>query len=280
MRKPVVAFQGERGAYSEEAIRQAYGAVEVLPCQTFREAIESVERKEADIALLPIENSTEGQVSAVHDLLVETKLKAVREIYLRVRHCLLALPGQSLDDIREVYSHPQALGQCIEFLHKRLPRAKAVSYYDTAGAAKMLAEQKKRGAAAVASATAGELYRLESLARGIEDNPRNTTRFLAFSSKAPATSGPVKTSLVLRLPSSDKPGALYHALGAFANRGLNLTRIESRPTKGAPWEYLFFLDFEGSPDQPAGRAALAELRKAGGVVKIVGAYAKGSVEVA
>ncbi|MFA6329745.1 MAG: prephenate dehydratase [Candidatus Micrarchaeia archaeon] len=268
----VVAFQGERGAYSEEAANIAFSDCIPLACRTFPDAIAAVENGTARHAILPIENSVEGPVVGVHDLLLDAKLKATAEILLPVRHCLLALAGQKAGDVREVYSHPQALGQCEKTVAKLLPNAKLVPFYDTAGAAKMIFEHGLLGAAAIASERAGRAYGLEVLAKDIQDQETNTTRFLVFSQPDDAKPGGDKTSAVFTL--AHKPGSLYSALKGFADEGVNVSRIESRPIKHTPWEYVFFLDFEENPDSAKGRTVLDCLSKNVHKLNVIGCYRK------
>ena len=295
----IVAFQGERGAYSEEAAAEEFSGCTTLPCATFEKTLEAVGRGDADLALLPVENSTEGIVTGVHDLLVKTRLKAVGEVYLRVRHCLLALAGEDIASVREVYSHPQALAQCSKFLQKALPSARLIPFYDTAGAAKMISAERREGAAAIASRAAAGNYGLSILAEGIEDNKPNYTRFLAFAKKpavgtgekasaaqaskkktlmafSPAQAIGEKTSIVFSV--ADEPGALSKFLDAFEKRGINLSRIESRPAKreqGQPWEYVFFMDFEAGAKSPKARRAMKEAESCAKFIKVIGSYPAG-----
>jgi prephenate dehydratase len=265
-----VAFQGERGAYSEEAVGALFGAVDVAPQPSLAGVFDTVARAAADRGVVPVENSQAGSINETYDLLIAHSLFITAELDLRIRHCLLALPGQALGDITTVYSHPQALAQCDEFL--RGHRLEAVPAYDTAGSAKMVAEQHKRGAGAIAGRRAAEIYGLQILAEGIETNPHNYTKFLALS-PAPGPKGPgSKTSIVFT--TENVPGALYKALGAFALRGLNLTKLESRPRREVPWEYVFYVDFEGHQDDPAAADALADLARVCVFHRVLGSYPK------
>ncbi|MBM3275672.1 MAG: prephenate dehydratase, partial [Candidatus Sericytochromatia bacterium] len=264
------AFQGERGAYSEDAVRMAFGAAaEVVPCASFAVVFDAVEREEVRAALLPIENSQVGSVLDVYDLLMARELVVIGEYLVPVDHCLLALEGQTLEDIREVMSHPQALAQCAAFVEGSgaAPRAS----HDTAGSARIVATERLRGVAAIASARAGEIYGLGVLARGIQTVPDNFTRFFALvkpgSDLAPASVSD-KTSVVFGLP--NESGALYRALGAVSTRGLNMTKIESRPSRQTPWEYVFYLDFEGDPAESKVQRALEELRFHARFLKVLG----------
>ncbi|MBI5036963.1 prephenate dehydratase [Candidatus Micrarchaeota archaeon] len=264
-----IAFQGERGAYSEEAIKQAYGEKEVLPCRSLHDVFEAVEKGEADAGLIPIENSTEGSINLTYDLLLNSHLTIAGETFLRVRHCLLANKGVPFGDVKRVYSHPQALAQCRFFLNEN--KKEPVEFYDTAGAAEHIANEKIMDAGAIASRTAAEHYGLEVLKEGIEDNRSNYTRFILVAKTAPSKGD--KTSIVFS--TAHKPGALFEVLKVFADNGINLTKIESRPTKEKPWEYLFYLDFEGSAQEGRGAKALKEIKGSTLFLKVLGTYPKG-----
>lgn len=264
-----VTFQGERGAYSESAIYAFFsGAVEVKPCRDLKEVFESVEKQEAQFGVVPVENSLEGSVNQTYDLFLTYDLKVCGEIIIRVSHCLIANPSTKLEDIKTVYSHPQALAQCRRFL-ERFGR-ELIPTYDTAGSVKMLKEKGLKDAAAIASEKAAEIYGMKILAREIEDNPENYTRFFVLSKEDTPRTGRDKTSIIFA--AAHTPGSLYHALGEFAKRGINLTKIESRPTKKKPWEYNFYLDFEGHRTEENCSAALKALEKSALFVKILGSY--------
>ncbi|MDR5694316.1 MAG: prephenate dehydratase [Armatimonadota bacterium] len=265
-----VAFQGERGAYSEEAVALLFHDVDLLPCRTLREVFEATAAGSVDSGVVPVENSQAGSINETYDLLLRYDLFITGEVDVRVQHCLLGLPGETLESIKKVFSHPQALAQCEEFL-RRLG-AEMIPTYDTAGSAKMVAHEKLSGCAAVASRRAAMLYGLQVLASGIETNPDNYTKFLAIG-REPAPYTPVsKTSLVFA--TRNVPGALYRALGVFATREINLTKLESRPSRRRPWEYIFYLDFEGHLQDSACREALEELKKYTTFLKILGSYPK------
>ena len=264
-----VAFQGEHGAYSEEAARQFFGAnVEALPQRAFQDIFAAVGRAEADHGVLPIENAVAGSINTAYDLLLESDLKIEGEIFLRVRHCLLSLPGTQLAEIKKVRSHPQALAQCERYISARDWEAEPV--YDTAGAAKELAACPEPGVAAIASRLAAEIYGLAILDLGIEDYPFNYTRFFVLGASTPTPAERNKTSLVLAL--RHRPGALYEALGEFATRGINLAKLESRPRRNRPWEYVFYLDLEGHASEPRCREALLGLLEKATFVKVLGSY--------
>jgi prephenate dehydratase len=265
-----VAFQGERGAYGEEAVIRHFGAsAQPAPQVSFADVFHAVARREVDAGLAPIENSQAGSINEVYDLLRTSGLYVTGEICLPVNHCLLCLPGQELSAITRVLSHPQALAQCDAYL--RGLGVEIVAAYDTAGSAKVIREQQLRGVAAVASARAAELYDLTILASGIQTIPGNYTRFVALERQsAPPTTAPSRT--VLLLITAHAPGALYQALGEFSARNINLLKLESRPSREKPWEYVFYLDIEGSTAQPDVSAALAALASKGTHVQVFGSY--------
>lgn len=264
----LVAFQGERGAYSEDAVRFYFGDVEVLPCPTIVDVFKVVESRRAEYGIVPIENSLEGSVNETYDMLLETKLRIRGEIKLRIRHCLIGNPESKLADIRLVYSHPQALAQCRRSI-KRL-NLKPMAYYDTAGSVKMIKESGVVDAAAIASKRAVEFYEMKVLLEGIEDSKANYTRFLVLHPEDAPKSGRDKTSVIFSV--RHVPGALYGALEVFARRGINLTKIESRPVKKTPWEYNFYVDFEGHREDEEVREAIGELALNALFVKVLGSY--------
>ncbi len=264
-----VAFQGEHGAYSEEAVRQHFGAaVDPVPQPTFQRIFVAVEQGDCDYGMLPIENSVAGSVIANYDLLLESDLKIEAEVFVRVRHCLLAPKGTAATDIRVVRSHPQALAQCERYLASRGWEAQPA--YDTAGAAKDLAARPEPVVAAIASRLAGEIYGLEVLNAGIEDFPFNYTRFFVLGRATPEATERSKTSLVLALP--HRPGALYECLREFATRGINLSKLESRPRRNRPWEYVFYMDLEGHIGEPRTREAMLAILERAAFVKVLGSY--------
>ena len=264
-----VAFQGERGAYSESAVYRFFGeSAEVKPCRDFKDVFKSVEEQETDFGVVPVENSIEGSVNQTYDLFLKHDLKVRGEIIVKIEHCLIANPGTKLEDVKAVYSHPQALAQCRTFLEKS--GWELVPTYDTAGSVKILKEKGLKNAAALASEKAAELYKMKILARDIADNPENYTRFFVIGKKDAPMTGKDKTSVIFA--ATHKPGALYYALGEFAKRGINLTKIESRPTKQTPWEYNFYLDFEGNKSEPRCAEALEALKEHAAFIKILGSY--------
>ena len=264
-----VAFQGEKGAYSESAVYKFFGeSVTVVPCRDLTETFESVTKKKAEYGVVPIENSIEGSVNQTYDLFLKYDLKVRGEVIIKIEHCLIANPNTNLDAVETVFSHPQALAQCRNFLEKS--GWELIPTYDTAGSVKMLKEKGMKNAVAVASERAAELYEMKIITRDIADNPENYTRFFVLSKEDAATTGKDKTSIIFS--AAHKPGSLYNALGEFAKRGINLTRIESRPTRQKPWEYNFYLDFEGHRSEPRCAEVLGALSEYAVFVKILGSY--------
>ncbi len=276
-RRERIAFQGERGAFSEEAARKLLGdGIDFLPCQRFEDVFRSLKAGEVDAAVIPIENTLHGSVHENYDHLLHYELPILGETSVRIVHNLIAPPGISFAKIRRVYSHPVALNQCLDFF-ARNPKIEKVPFYDTAGSVKMLMENDPGDAGAIASAVAAENYGARILRRSIEDDRRNFTRFFLLrdpeyarrhSRKKPE--GQWKTSLVFT--TRNLPGALFRALSAFALRDLNMTKIESRPLRGKPWEYLFYLDFLEHVDAPNARNALGHLRELADMLRVLGCY--------
>jgi len=266
-----VAFQGEAGAYSEDAIYEFFSSrVQPIPCKRFSDVFRKVEDGDVDFGVVPIENSIEGSVTQVYDLFLDHEVKVCGEVVLRIIHCLIANPGLKINSIKVVFSHPQALGQCKSFLEQL--NCEIVPTYDTAGSVKIIKERNMVNAAAIASERAASIYDMEILARDIADNPNNYTRFFILSKQDASPTGNDKTSIIFS--TKHVPGALYMALGEFAQRGINLTKIESRPTRQKPWEYNFYLDFEGHRLEPRCIEALEGLKKKAIFVKVLGSYPK------
>ena len=263
-----IAFQGEPGAYSEQAVFNYFGSVETQSCESFDSVFDSVVLGSSEFGLIPIENSLAGSIHQNYDLLLRHDLHIVGEYPLRVQHCLIALPGVKKEDIKKAISHPQALGQCAAYL--RGLGIKAEPVYDTAGSVKMLKESGSRDTAAIASRRAAEIYEMQILEEGIEDNPENYTRFLAISKEAVQPEGESKTSIVFTL--KNQPGALFKALSVFALRDIDLTKIESRPLQGKPWEYLFYIDFSGATHEETVRKALDHLGEYALMLRVLGSY--------
>ena len=276
-----IAFQGRRGAYSESAAYHLFGNdIEVIPMDTFEQIFQGIETGAVDGGAIPIENSTAGSIYDNYDLLYKWRHPIVGEVKLQISHSLCALPGTKLEDIKEVLSHPQGLAQCSRFFGRN-PNIKSTAFYDTAGSAEEVAKRGDKTVGAIASAYAGKFYGLDILAEGIENLPGvNFTRFYAIQKTAnplPET-GTIKTTLLFMLSDSGKSGALHAALGCFAKRNLNLTRIESRPHPDRPWEYIFHLSFEGSPKDPAVIEALKELQTYCDFVYRLGSFREGTTE--
>ena len=265
----IVAFQGEHGAYSEEAIQRHFGEdTTTLPCETFGEIFQAIQRGKATHGMVPVENALTGTIAPVYELLIEHDFRVQAEHLLPIQHFLLAPAGTKLEDVKQVRSHPQALAQCAGTLHRR--GWEAVASYDTAGAAHELAEHPQPGTAVIASAFAGKLHGLEVLDIGVEDSPGNSTRFFAIGVEDAQRRDPCKTSLVFAV--RHRPRALYDCLGAFALRNINLTKIESRPMRGRAWQYWFYLDFEGHWKDTGAEAALVDLLRQASMVKMLGSY--------
>ncbi len=264
-----VAFQGERGAFSEDASIKLFGeSIGFLPCIHLRDVFQAVSEGNAGFGVAPIENSQAGSINETYDLLLAYPLNIFAEVILRISHCLMALPGEKLADIKTVYSHPQALAQCEEFLTKL--KVKIVPSYDTAGSAKMIKENQCRGFAAIASQKAADIYGLEIVMPKIETNINNYTRFVAISKEKAKPREKSKTSLIFSVKHA--PGALHKVLGIFATRDINLTKLESRPSRSKPWEYVFYVDFEGHSGSEIYQEAIKDLQREATFVKILGSY--------
>lgn len=269
------AFQGEIGAYGEEAAAGFFGPdVQLEPCADFADVFAAVSAAKVQFGVVPVENSLEGSINRVYDLLLNSNLMVCGEIELRIAHCLIGNPGANLNSIKKVYSHPQALAQCQRFL-KNL-KAELIPAYDTAGSVKIVRERATAGVAAVAGARAAEIYGMQIIAREIEDNANNFTRFLILSERDAPPTGNDKTSIVFSL--HHRPGALYEALNEFAERQINLVKIESRPTRQKLWDYYFYVDFEGHRDSPQAREVIQGLAKHTFFIKVLGSYPKARQE--
>ncbi|MGA3187940.1 MAG: prephenate dehydratase [Bryobacteraceae bacterium] len=272
-----VAFQGELGAFSQQAIRQLLGArAEPVPYQRFDEVFAALRGKKVVAAVLPIENTLHGSVHENYDLLLRYDFEITAETSVRIVHNLIAPPGVTFERVRKAYSHPVALNQCLDFFrrHKRVER---VTFYDTAGSVKMIMKERPADAAAIASELAAKIYGGKILRREIEDDRQNFTRFFLLEppgSKPRTLRGeaknPWKTSLVFS--TKNIPGALFKALSALALRDLNLVKIESRPLRGKPWEYLFYLDLLGRSSDPVVQKALGHLEELADFLRVLGTY--------
>jgi prephenate dehydratase len=263
-----VAFQGEPGAYSEEASYGYFDSPETIPCESFDAVFAEVTSGQADAGLVPIENTLGGSIHQNYDLLLRHELWITGEFFLRVRHCLIAILGVEKNEIRKVISHPQGLAQCAGYL--RNMGVKTEPAYDTAGSVKLIKASGDRSVAAIASRRAAQIYGMEILQEGVEDNPENYTRFLAIRREPTNPGLDSKTSIVFTL--KNQPGALFKALSVFALRDIDLTKIESRPLAGKPWEYLFYIDFAGSTDQENARKALGHLGEYALMLRVLGSY--------
>ena len=269
-----IAFQGEPGAYSEAAASRYHPDSEAIPCPAFEDVFEAVERGRSTCGVLPIENSIGGTIHRNYDLLLAHELRIIGEVELPVIHNLVALPGVTLEQIRHVYSHPQALAQCDRFL-RSLRQVEVVATYDTAGSAKIVSERGDRTTAAIASQRAADVFGLAVVQSSIQDYADNVTRFLvvgrvsgADDSRTPANAN--KTTIVFALP--NEPGNLFKALSVFALRGIDLTKLESRPIPGRPWEYLFYADLAvGGHEFKCGRA-LTHLAEFTSSLRVLGTY--------
>ncbi|MBN2239363.1 MAG: prephenate dehydratase [Dehalococcoidales bacterium] len=265
----VIAFQGEAGAYSEEAAYNYFSSsVTVKPCETLAHVFNAVETGQAQCGIIPIENSLEGNVGQSYDLLLDTDLNICGETELRVVHCLITHPGTKLEDIKRIYSHPQALGQCQAFL-KHL-NCELIPATDTAGSVKMIKEKGIIDAAAIASARASEIYGMQILAKEIEDNPYNYTRFLVIKKEKSPPSGRDKTSIVFSV--EHQPGSLFRFLKIMTEGNLNMTKIQSRPTRQKPWQYNMYLDFEGHCEDEEVKKTLEKMKGNALFLKVLGSY--------
>ena len=282
MRVETAAFHGERGAFSEEAARRLLGRrVNVLPCQRFEEIFRNLAEKKVQAAVVPIENTLAGSVHENYDHLLHHDLPIVAETSVRIVQNLIAPPGVPFRNIRRVFSHPVALNQCLKFFSTH-PRIERISFYDTAGSVKMFMDEGLRDAAGIASALAAVNYGAAILKRSIEDDRRNFTRFFLLRRPEFARKFPVRTNSRTKWKTSlvfttrNIPGALFRSLSAFALRDLNLAKIESRPLRGKPWEYLFYLDFLDREDEPRVQNALRHLAELADFMRVLGTYPKDS----
>ena len=265
-----IAFQGERGAYSEMAIMLNFPTSTAIPLKTFYDVFETVKNHRNGIAVVPIENSIEGSVSETYDLLLQDKIYVSGEIFQRINHCLIVNKGYK--NIINVYSHPQALGQCRNYIQRN--KLEPIPAFDTAGAVKFIKENKMMSSAAIASRRAAEIYDMEIFDEGIEDKKNNFTRFFVISKQlVDKPSGKDRTSIIFAL--EHKPGSLYQVLKEFSRKSINLTRIESRPTKETPWEYYFYVDFDGHYNDEKVKLTLNRIKTQTKFFKLLGSYQKG-----
>ncbi len=278
-KKTIVAFQGERGAFSELAAVQLLGPrIELLPCERFEQMFRALADGVSDAAVVPIENTLHGSVHENYDHLLHFDLKIVAETSVRIVHNLIVPPGTKFSELKRVYSHPVALNQCLKFFAAH-PRLEKTTYYDTAGSVKMVMAERPAGAAAIASTLAAERYGGEILKGSIEDDRKNFTRFFLLRRPdypSPKRSADSKVTLVFTTKNS--PGSLFRALAALALRDISLAKIESRPMRGRPWEYLFYLDFYGHVDDANVRHALAHLGELSDLIRVLGCYPAAKIE--
>jgi prephenate dehydratase len=270
-----VAYQGEAGAYSEEGALNLFPDAGLRPFSSIRKVFEAVEVGRADYGLVPIDNSQAGSINETYDLFLKHGLHLVGETVVRIDHCLLALPGTAIDDLEVIISHPQAVAQCEEFLNALGISVRAE--YDTAGAARKIVDDKLDRTAAIASRRAAQLYGLAVLQERIQTYPDNYTRFGALSRNPASLREPTKTSLVFGV--GHVPGCLYRCIGAFAERHLNLAKLESRPRTGRPWEYVFYVDVEAPAAAASMVEALAELSDHATFTRLLGSYPSDSAAI-
>jgi len=265
-----IAIQGEPGSFSHEAALKLAPGAEIVPCAVSREVFAALDSGAADAAVIPIENSLAGSVLEHFDLLLAHDVRVVQETLLRIRHNLIGIAGASIGAIDRVFSHPVALAQCRRFLADH-PGMKAIAFYDTAGSVKQLVELRDRHAAAIASEAAATHYGAQVLVRGIEDSPENFTRFFLVRPSGEAETDPESNKLSIAFTLEHRPGTLVAALSALSAQGTNLTKIESRPVEGKPWEYVFYVDCQIRASEEGARA-LQALRAHCGMVKELGRY--------
>ena len=262
-----VSFQGERGAYSEAAAKSFFSEeINPIPCVTFSEVLEKTTKDKTEYSILPVENSLEGSVGESYDLLYSTSLNAIGEIYHRIEHCLIGIG--KLDEIDTVYSHPQALGQCRNFIEEH--HIKTIPTYDTAGSVKIVKGINKKNCACIASIEASSIYEIPIISKNIANNQDNYTRFLILSKKKLSIAGNDKTSIIFSI--KHEPGSLYRIIENFYKRDINLTKIESRPTRKNAWEYNFYVDFEGNKNDAGISEILEKIKQETLFMKILGSY--------
>lgn len=266
---PKIAFQGIKGAHSEKAIYHFFGPdTTTVPCKTLEGIFEAVEHGQANLGVLPVENALTGSHPQAYELLMERDLRIRAEIIMRVQHTLMAAPGAKLSDLKQVRSTIQALNQCEKFINRH--NLGQILSFDAASSARDLAQNPDPGLGVIACKLAAEIYHLDILQESIEDAAFNYTRFFVLGNDDPPRAQRSKTSLIFS--TRHLPGSLYHCLGEFAERNINLTKIESRPRRNQPWQYLFYLDFEGHWQDPVAEAALLALLRRAGFVKMLGSY--------
>lgn len=271
-------FQGELGAFSQVAVQQLLGTeAEAVPFQRFDQVFQALTASDIDAAVIPMENTLHGSVHENYDHLLHFELDIVAETHVRIAHTLIAPPGVPFARVKRVYSHPVALNQCLRFFAAN-PQVERVPFYDTAGSVKTIMEERPPDTAAIASAVAAEIYGAKVLKRNLEDDPGNFTRFFLLRRPGHRTKQPDariwKTSLVFS--TKNVPGSLFRSLAAFSLRDIDLVKIESRPLRGKPWEYLFYVDFIGRVDDPNVAKALGHLEEVADFLRVLGCYPKGT----
>lgn len=272
VKRKVVAYLGPPTSYTHLACIRNFGcSVDAIPKATIDEIFESVEKEETEYGIVPVENSIEGVVNQTLDMFIEHEVKISAEISIKISHCLLSI-NKNAKDIQAIYSHPHAFAQCSKWIKRNYPNVQLIETLSTAKAAEMASKQIN--SAAIASFFAARLYGLNILNSNIEDSPNNYTRFFILSNRIPKRTGNDKTSILLSIP--HVPGSLYRILGSFYERGINLTKIESRPVKGRPWEYFFFIDFQGHIEDPEICQTIKEMETQVIFMKLLGSYFRGS----
>jgi prephenate dehydratase len=268
----IVAFQGEHGAYSEIAARKFFPDSKLVPMKLFQDIFDALHSNSIDGAVVPIENSIEGSVNEIYDLLLDIEKKIAGEIFLKINHCLITLPNNTT--ITKVLSHPQALAQCRNYIKKR--NLDSIPAYDTAGSVRLIKEKQILDAAAIASKNAAEFYDMKILDQNIEDMKNNFTRFLILSDEKTSPTKNDRTSIIFGLKHT--PGSLFSVMQEFNNSKINLTKIESRPTKEKPWEYNFYVDLEGHIEEDNIKKTLNKIEKKCTFIKILGSYRRGTID--
>ena len=266
----IVAFQGEKGAYSEDAVFSWDAEAKALECPEFLDLFDAVRSGRADLGMLPVENSIEGSVTAANDLLFRSDLKVIGEVMVHIRHCLIGHPDAELADVRRVYSHPQALAQCRDLLTSH-PEWQKVPAFDTAGSVRMIKERGMREEAALASRRAASTYGMRVLLEDVQSVRNNITRFFVLSREGSKARG---NKTALAFTTKNQPGALLECLKAFASHEVNITKLESRPWQGRTWEYVFYLDLDGDAREEKVAEALAVLRESASCVRMFGSFKK------
>jgi prephenate dehydratase len=271
LKEKKIGFQGEHGAYSEIAATKFFPDSDLIPMKLFQDIFDALRNDIIDCAVVPIENSIEGSVTEIYDLLLDTEKKISGEIFLKINHCLIALPNST--NVTKVLSHPQALAQCRNYIKKK--NLDAMPTYDTAGSVRLIKEKKILDTAAIASMKAAEFYDMKILDQNIEDRRKNFTRFLVLSNQITTPTKTDRTSMIFGL--NHTPGSLYSVIQEFNNNKINLTKIESRPTKEKPWEYNFYVDFEGHTEEDNIEKTLDNIEKKCTFIKILGSYRRGTI---